>query len=211
MNYTFEIEKASATQNFMRVRYDAEGLPSIRKAFNPNDFSQANLRALIESRAGSVIAEWERIQSLTGEVTEADLVETTGTAEYVSPPTPTNPPSFDPFTEKLEEGVDAATNTQNWTVVPKTQAERDEYLAEWRANTQCSMRQARLALAGAGLLSAVDTAIAGLPEEARNVVSIEWEYASVVDRDSPWMGDMAAALGMTDEQLDDLFKIALTL
>jgi len=211
MNYTFEIEKASATQNFMRVRYDAEGLPSIRKAFNPTDFSQANLRALIESRAGSVIAEWERIQSLPEEVTEADLVETAGTAEYVPPPTPTNPPSFDPFTEKLEESVDVSINTQTWSVVPKTQAERDEYLSEWRANTQVSMRQARLALSQSGLLSAVDTAISSLPEQDSAAVKIEWEYAHVVDRSSPWVIQMGAALGLTPEQLDDLFVLAATL
>lgn len=97
--------------------------------------------------------------------------------------------------------------TQQWTVRDKT----TEELAEWRSTLKVSMRQARLALLGAGLLSSVDTAIAALEEPNKTLVSIEWEYAAVVDRTSPWMNDMRVALGITEEQLDDLFVVAATL
>jgi len=74
-----------------------------------------------------------------------------------------------------------------------------------------SMRQARLALLGAGLLDAVDAAIAGMTGTEGRAAQIEWEYASEVVRTSALVAGMGAALGMTDEQLDDLFLQASTL
>lgn len=71
-----------------------------------------------------------------------------------------------------------------------------------------SMRQARLALLGAGLLSQIETAIASLPEPAKSAVSIEWEYAIEVNRTWPWVIQLSQALGLTDEQLDQLFIAA---
>jgi len=74
-----------------------------------------------------------------------------------------------------------------------------------------TMRQARLVLAQQGLLTAVDTAIASLPEPDRTNVSIEWEYSAVVERASPWLGSMGAALGLTESDLDNLFLLGKTL
>ena len=49
------------------------------------------------------------------------------------------------------------------------------------------MRQARLALLQAGLLDQVETALASIPDEVqRKAAQIEWEYATTVDRGSPW-------------------------
>ena len=76
---------------------------------------------------------------------------------------------------------------------------------------QVTMRQARLALLGAGLLSGVNAAIAGLPEPDKSAAQIEWEYAAVVERSSGLVPAMGAALGMTTQQLDDLFTLAATL
>jgi hypothetical protein len=74
-----------------------------------------------------------------------------------------------------------------------------------------TMRQARLALLQAGLLSSVDAAIDGLPEPDRSAAKIEWEYAAVVQRGSGLVPAMGAALGLTEAQLDDLFIQAATL
>lgn len=68
-------------------------------------------------------------------------------------------------------------------------------------------RQAKLALHAAGLLSTVNTAIAGAGEAAQ----IEWEYAQTVDRASGLVPQMATALGMSDAQIDALFIAAATL
>jgi len=74
-----------------------------------------------------------------------------------------------------------------------------------------SMRQARLALLGAGLLSTVSTAIAALPSPQKETAQIEWEYAVEVQRSSGLVPAMALALGMTDAQIDNLFVVASTL
>lgn len=74
-----------------------------------------------------------------------------------------------------------------------------------------TMRQARLALLDAGLLSSVDAAIAAMSEPAKSAAQIEWEYASEVQRGNGMVPAMAAALGMTESQIDDLFIAAATL
>lgn len=74
-----------------------------------------------------------------------------------------------------------------------------------------SMRQARLALLGAGLLPQVDAAIASLPSPQKEAAAIEWEYAQEVQRHNGLVPAMAQALGMTEAQLDALFMQAATL
>ncbi len=72
-----------------------------------------------------------------------------------------------------------------------------------------TMRQARLALLGAGLLDNVDAAMAAIPDETmRRAAQIEWEYAATVDRTSALVSNLSGALGLTDAQLDALFIAA---
>ena len=71
-----------------------------------------------------------------------------------------------------------------------------------------SMRQARLALLGAGLLAQVNTAVANMPGAEGDAARIEWEYAQEVRLDSPLVAGLSAALGLTDETLDNLYKVA---
>lgn len=65
-------------------------------------------------------------------------------------------------------------------------------------------RQAKLALYGAGLLDAVESAVAG----ADRVVQIHYQDATVWTRNDPVLAGLANALGITDEQLDQLFATA---
>ena len=95
-----------------------------------------------------------------------------------------------------------------WT---QTYTGRDYTPEEKRPQMIVTMRQARLALLQQGLLANVETAIASMSEPDRSQVSIEWEYASTVERTSPWISAMASALGLTEEQMDNLFVIAETL
>lgn len=74
--------------------------------------------------------------------------------------------------------------------------------------TSVTMRQARLALLGAGLLDGVDAAIAAMPTPERSAALIEWEYAQTVDRHSPFTQQLATGLNLTAEQLDALFTQA---
>lgn len=64
-----------------------------------------------------------------------------------------------------------------------------------------TMRQARLALLGAGLLDTVNAAVAAASPQAQ----VEWEYASDLQRDWPTLKAMQAALGLTDAYVDYLF------
>ena len=74
-----------------------------------------------------------------------------------------------------------------------------------------TMRQARLALLGAGLLAGVDAAIDSLPSPQKEVARIEWEYATEVQRSSGLVPMMGAALGLDDAALDALFIEAAAL
>lgn len=67
-----------------------------------------------------------------------------------------------------------------------------------------SARQARLALIGAGLLVAVENAIAGLSVYDQT----EWEYATEIRRDHPMIASLGAALSLSAGDIDELFRIA---
>lgn len=74
-----------------------------------------------------------------------------------------------------------------------------------------SMRQARLALLSAGELAGVDAAIAAMPEPNRSVAKIAWEYSTEVQRTDALVTGIAAGLGMSEQQIDDLFIAAAQL
>jgi len=75
----------------------------------------------------------------------------------------------------------------------------------------CTMRQGRLALNRAGKLSMIDAAIASLPSPQREEAEIEWEYALELERAWPTLQLLGTAIGLTDEEMDDLFRLAVTL
>ena len=83
----------------------------------------------------------------------------------------------------------------------------DEMRARNPVPQQVTMRQARLALLGAGLLDDVEVVIAA----AGRAAQLEWEYAAVVDRSNPAVAAVQQQQGMTDAQIDDLFREAAKL
>lgn len=70
---------------------------------------------------------------------------------------------------------------------------------------EITMRQARLVLLGAGLLAKINDAIAKLPEPLKSAATIEWEYSGTVKRRNGFVEQLAPVLGLTSEQLDNLF------
>ena len=68
-----------------------------------------------------------------------------------------------------------------------------------------TMRQARLALLGAGKLTDVNNAINALPSPAKEAAQIEWEYSQEVNRQNGLVSQLAPLLGMTEADLDALF------
>lgn len=71
-----------------------------------------------------------------------------------------------------------------------------------------SRRQAKQALLQAGLLDVADAAIAASGDRA---AQIDWADAQEFRRDWATLISMQNALGLTDEQIDDLFRLAATL
>ena len=64
--------------------------------------------------------------------------------------------------------------------------------------------KARLALEQSGLLASVNAHINTLSEKDKLI----WEYSDVIQRDSPLLITSATALGLSDEQVDNLFLLA---
>ncbi|MEY2654794.1 MAG: hypothetical protein RLZZ524_1822 [Pseudomonadota bacterium] len=74
-----------------------------------------------------------------------------------------------------------------------------------------TMRQARLALLGAGLLASVETALDALSEPAKSAARIEWDYSNELLRANPLVATLGAALGLSSGQIDNLFVAAAAL
>ena len=74
-----------------------------------------------------------------------------------------------------------------------------------------TMRQARLALLGAGLLDDIDAAINALPLPQKEAARIEWEYSAEVQRHNGFVSVLTPLLGLTDAQTDALFLTAAEL
>lgn len=74
-----------------------------------------------------------------------------------------------------------------------------------------TMRQARLAMLQAGILDDVEAMISAMEGAEGRAAQIDWEYALDVRRDWPLIGVLAPQLGMTDEQVDELFIAAASI
>ena len=61
-------------------------------------------------------------------------------------------------------------------------------------------------------LATVDAAIDSIPDQMqRDLVKVEWEWAPYVERSHPMLIPLAAALGLTEEQVDQAFREAFVL
>jgi hypothetical protein len=111
-------------------------------------------------------------------------------------------PAFNEDTQQWE---------QSWDVRDFTEEEIAQNLADRRERMVVTPRQARLALLSAGQLVNIDAAISALEEPTKSFVEIEWEYAVSIERMSPWVIAMTESLGMTAEEVDQLFEGAALL
>lgn len=91
-----------------------------------------------------------------------------------------------------------------YVAVDYTEEELAARVEQWRQSASCTPFQGRMALADAGLLSDVETAVAAADEKTR----VAWEYALLWQRTSPMIAALAGALQMSEAQIDDLFKAA---
>lgn len=101
---------------------------------------------------------------------------------------------------------------QEWEVRPYTHAEPPELPASPPVPAQVTARQAVQALIYAGLIDAVQAAIDAIPDPvARALAQAEWSRSQVFERDRPLLIQLAGAMGLSSEDLDQLFINAAAL
>lgn len=140
--------------------------------------------------------------------------------DYESDPVPLSgatDPVFVAFAEQFAASVVAerdtalanvATLTAGKTTLEARVAELEAELAngvdENGVPTVISPLQGRLALKRANLLDLVEAAIV----QANGETQIWWEYATLWHRTHPLLNALAASLGLSSEQVDELFTVA---
>lgn len=97
------------------------------------------------------------------------------------------------------------------TVVQPSQAaieavDTDALLAVSAIPQTVSPRQARLALLAAGLLDQVEAAV----NAAGGATKVSWDFATQINREDPLIAAIGAAIPLTSDQIDTLFKYAAT-
>ena len=92
---------------------------------------------------------------------------------------------------------------------------RDRPLRVWQLEdapilpvTIVSKAQAKLALLEAGLLDGVETALSAMEGTDGQRARIEWNDRTEFHRDHEFINSLAAAIGLSDDQVDDLFEQA---
>ena len=117
-------------------------------------------------------------------------------------------PDYDAATQNLSTSAEFINGewVQTWAI---SQATAEE-IAQ-RVPSSVTMRQARLALLGAGKLSMVEAAIDAMPEPDRSAARIEWEYSGEVQRHNSFVAALGPALGLSSVQIDALFYAAAKL
>lgn len=94
------------------------------------------------------------------------------------------------------------------------EAQADAMQADMEANADLyrrqgmtvSNKQLRLALNDAGVYGDVESAMA----KSTNTTELEihWNHSATINRLDPWIVDVAAAMGLSDEAIDEIFDKA---
>lgn len=90
------------------------------------------------------------------------------------------------------------------TIIKNTVADPAATLETERAGMVVSRFQAKAALSAAGLLTAAETAVSG----ADAMTQLAWAEAIEFRRNSPAILALSGALGLSDTDLDGLFRAA---
>ena len=121
-----------------------------------------------------------------------------------------------PWRVRLPDGS-TRTNPEQWANDPEALSASGFVVSEWTpaddipplppVPATVSARQIRLWLLRQGIsLAAVDAAIDAIPDQLqRDSVRVEWNYSGYVERTHPMLVPLAAALGLTEQQVDQAF------
>ncbi len=112
-------------------------------------------------------------------------------------------PVIDDFTQYIEQDKFATLENGayiiKYRVLPKTEVEIVEYRKS-QVPQSITPLQAKLQLLKLGLLDEVEALVTG-----DRTAQLYWEYASVVERDNAVLLLMANSVGLTSEQVDEMF------
>jgi hypothetical protein len=76
---------------------------------------------------------------------------------------------------------------------------------------QVTMKQARMCFIIRGLFTQIENAILSLVGIEGELAKTSWEYSTVVDRNDALVTQITAALGFTEQQVNELFIFAASL
>jgi hypothetical protein len=114
-------------------------------------------------------------------------------------------PEYDPETHHAPTWVGAA-----WVIEPLTAeelADREEQRRLAAMPGPVTRRQAKLALLAVGKLDEAEAALAAAGKAAQ----IEWADALTFERDNTLINAIGGAVGLSEEEIGDLFRTAATL
>jgi hypothetical protein len=99
-------------------------------------------------------------------------------------------------------------DTSQWSPDPGFTVSLDDGTPIWEAPPEfVTARQIRLALNALGLRTLVENFVTATGDQN---VKDEWEYATEIYRASPLVAGCMMVLGKTDDERDDLFRLAAT-
>jgi hypothetical protein len=124
----------------------------------------------------------------------------------------TDAPEIDPMTQSvMRDGGEFVGG--RWQYKWRIDALTPEQIAQREAEAipvSVSMKSARKALILAGIpMATINAAFDAIPDATqKELAKVDWEFSSVVRRDSPLVASMASALGLSSAEVDGLFVAA---
>lgn len=124
-------------------------------------------------------------------------------------------PAYDYATQTLEYRAFADLTNFKWIeeayVRDLSQQEIDQRFPQ--PPDTCTPRQLRIALIQTGIsLSTIEAQIDAISDPVqKEIARAEWEYALEIKKEHPLVGMIAAALNLTEQQINDIFILAVTL
>lgn len=135
-----------------------------------------------------------------------------------------SPPDYDPETEECVETsplIEADGITRQWRVL--TLAERRPGAGQVftvpvlndpnRVPSEVTLRQFLMAADRSGLLATLEAlkTAEGIPHQTRRDIHFFLEYSNFIERNHPLISQLAPVIGVTEEQIDDIFRLASSL
>jgi len=101
----------------------------------------------------------------------------------------------------IEEFTDEETGAMQW----RADSVRKEWPKEPEVPIEVYAWRLRLVVAAAGLKDNIDLLLSNLPEPDKTVAHEAWNAGVTIRRDSILLAQVTSALGLTEQQVDEMF------